>query len=64
MPTREYVFVLIDANTRRGERGKGGGEAYSKVLGAYSRDMLNENGNILRGFAEDKKARSSEHQLM
>ena len=29
VPTREYVFVLTDANTRAGKRGGGGGEADS-----------------------------------
>ena len=55
VPTREYVFVLIDANVRTGKRGEGGGEAESKVLGAYDRDKLNENGKLLLGFAEDNK---------
>ena len=54
VPAREYVFVLTDANARTGKRGKGG-EADSKVLGAYGRDKLNENGKILLGFAEDSK---------
>ena len=34
-PPREYVFVLTDANARAGKRGEVGGEADSKVLGAY-----------------------------
>ena len=55
VPAREYVFVLTDANARTGKRGDGGGEADSKVLGAYGRDKLNENGNLLLGFAEDNK---------
>ena len=55
MPAREYVFVLTDANTRTGKRGEGEGEADSKVLGAYGRDKLNENGKLLPGFAEDNK---------
>ena len=55
MPAREYLFVLTDANARIGKIGEGGGEADSKVLGAYGRDMLNENGRILLGFAEDNK---------
>ena len=41
---REHVFVLTDANARTGKRGEGGGETGSKVLGAYGRDVLNENG--------------------
>ena len=55
VPAREYVFVLTDANARTGKRGEGGGEAYNKVLGAYGRDKLNENGKPLLGFAEDNK---------
>ena len=55
VPGREYVFVLTDANARTGKRGEGGGEADSKVLGAYGRDKLNENGKLLLGFAEDNK---------
>ena len=56
VPAREYVFVLKDdANTRTGKIGEGGGEADSKVLGALDRDMLNENGKLLLGFAEDNK---------
>ena len=30
-------------------------EVDSTVLGAYDRDMLNENGKLLLGFAEDYK---------
>ena len=50
---REYVFVLTDANARTGKSGEGGGEADSKLLGAYGRDKVNENGKLLLGFAED-----------
>ena len=53
--TREYVFVLTDVNARAGKRDEGGGEADSKVLGAYSRDKLNENSKLLLNFAEDNK---------
>ena len=55
VPAREYVFILTDANARTGKRGEGGVEADRKVLGAYGRDMLNENGKLLQGFAEDNK---------
>ena len=51
----EYVFVLTDANARTGKRGEGGGEENSKVLGAYGRDVLNENDKLLLDFAEDNK---------
>ena len=55
VPDREYVSVLTDANARTEKRGEGGGEADSKMLGAYGRDKLNENGKLLLGFAEDNK---------
>ena len=55
VPAREYVFVLTDANPSSGKRGEGGGKADSNVLGAYGRDMLNENGKLLLGFAEENK---------
>ena len=55
VPARECVFVLTDANARTGKRGEGGREAESKVLGAYGRDMLNENSELLLSFAEDNK---------
>ena len=55
VPAREYVVVLTDANARTGKRGEGGGKTDSKVLGAYGRDKLNENGKLLLGFAEDNK---------
>ena len=55
VPAREYAFFLTDANPRTGKRGEDGEEADSKVLGAYGRDILNENGNLLLGFAEDIK---------
>ena len=56
VPTREYDFVSTDANARTGKSGEGSGEAAgSKVLGAYGRDVLNENGKLLLGFAEDNK---------
>ena len=55
VPAREYVFVLTDANARAGKRGEGGGEAGSKVLDVYGRDVLNENGKLLLGFTEDNR---------
>ena len=55
VPAREHVFVLKDAKARTGKRGEGGGEVDSKVLGAYGRHKLNENGKLLLGFAEDNK---------
>ena len=55
VPAREYVFDLKDADARTGKRGDGGGEADSKVSGAYGRDKLDENGKLLLGFAKDNK---------
>ena len=55
VPAREYVFVLTDANARTGKEGEGGGEADSKLLGAYDRDKLTENDKLLLGLAEDNK---------
>ena len=52
VPGRGHGFVLTDTITRRGE---GGMKTDNKVLGAYGRDVLNENGNLLLGFAEDNK---------
>ena len=43
VPAQKHVFVQTDANAKTGKRGEGGGETYSKVLGAYVRDVLNEN---------------------
>ena len=56
VPAREHVFILTDANARTGKRGQGGGETDSKVLGAYGRDVLNENGKLLFRFADNKLA--------
>ena len=55
VPAREYAFVLTDANLKTGKRGEDAEEPDSKVLGAYGRDILNENGNLLLDFAEDNK---------
>ena len=55
VPVPEYVFVLTGANARTGRGSEGGGEADSKVLGAHDRDVFNDNGKLLLGFAEDNK---------
>ena len=49
------VFVLKNGNARTGERGEAGGEADIMVLGVHGRDLLNENGKLLLGCAEDNK---------
>ena len=55
VPAQEYVFLLTDASARTEERGEGGGEADSKVLGAYGQDVPNKNDKLLLGYAEDNK---------
>ena len=52
---RKCVFILTDANTRTGKRGEGRVGAGSKVLDAYGRFVLNENGKLLLGFSENNK---------
>ena len=48
MPEHEQLFVLINANVRTGQRGGGKLEIEEcKVLGAYGRDTLNDNGERL-----------------
>ena len=54
VPRHEQLFVLIDANARTGRREKGGvGSKDNKLLGAYGRDTLNENGELLLSFANN-----------
>ena len=53
VPTRDYLLVLMDANARTGKRGIGWTD--SKVLGAYGRDELNDNGERLLIHATDNK---------
>ena len=62
VPTREYIFVLTDANARTGRKGEDGEEADSKVLGEYGRDVLKQNGKpLLHVFRRRQQAPSSEH---
>ena len=42
IPTKELLLVLIDANARTGKRIEGCDDG--RVLGAYGRDELNNNG--------------------
>ena len=54
VPRHEQLFVLMDANARTGRREKGGvGSKDSKILGAYGRDTLNDNGELLLSFANN-----------
>ena len=58
MPARDtslFSLTRTPGRSRTGKRGEGGGETDGKVLGAYGRDVLNENGKLLLGFAEDNK---------
>ena len=54
VPEHEQLFVLMDVNARTG--GRGGGKLGSedcKVLGAYGRDTVNDNGKRLLSFSAD-----------
>ena len=54
VPKHEQLFVLTDANarTRRSEKGKVASKD-SKSLGAYDRDTLNDNGELLLSFGNN-----------
>ena len=55
VPAHEQLFVLMDANARKGRRGRGESESESnKILGAYGRDEINDNGERLLSVAADK----------
>ena len=50
----EQLFILIDANARTGRREKGRvGIKDSKIFGAYGRDTLNDDGELLLSFADN-----------
>ena len=52
VPEHEQLFVLMDANARTGRRGGGKlGSEECKVLGAYGRNNLNDNGERLLSFS-------------
>ena len=54
VPKHGQLFVLMDANARTGRREKGQvGSKDSKILGAYGRDTLNDNGELLLSFANN-----------
>ena len=54
VPEHEQLFVMMDANARTGRRGGGKlGSEECKVLGAYGRDILNDNGERLLSFSAD-----------
>ena len=54
IPSKECVYVMIDANARTGQRME---ESLQEegVLGAYGRDELNDNGHLLLTFAADNR---------
>ena len=54
VPRHEQLFVLMDATVRTGRREKGGvGSKDNKSIGAYCRDILNDNGELLLSFANN-----------
>ena len=54
VPNYEQLFMLIDVNARPGRREKGHkGSKGSKIIGAYGRDTLNNNGESLLSFANN-----------
>ena len=54
VPRHEHLFILMHANARTGRRAKGGLESKdNKSLGAYGRDTLNDNGELLLSFANN-----------
>ena len=54
VPKHEQLFVLMDTNARTGGREKGQvGSKDSKIIGAYGRDTLNDNGELLLSFANN-----------
>ena len=65
VPAREFVFVLTDANARTGRRSEGGGEADSKVPGAFGRDRrAQRKRQTTAGFRRRQQARSSKHFVL
>ena len=53
-PRQKQLFVLMDANARTGKREEGGvGSKDNKIIGAYGRDTLNDNGELLLSFANN-----------
>ena len=54
VPKYEQPFVLMDANARTGRRKKRQmGSKDRKKIGAYGRDILNDNGELLLSFANN-----------
>ena len=55
IPTKECIFVLMDANAHTSENIEGERTEDDGVLGAYGRDKLNDNNKRLLNFATDNK---------
>ena len=55
IPTQECLFVMMDANARTGKKMEGCGDDESRVLGAYGRDIRNDNGRQILPFATNCK---------
>ena len=54
VPKHEQLFVLMGVNARTGRREKGQVVSMdSKILGAYGRNSLNDDGQLLLSFAND-----------
>ena len=54
VPNNEQLFVLMDTNAHTGRREKVGvGGKDNKILGAYGRNTLNDNGELLLYFANN-----------
>ena len=55
VPEQEQLFVLMNADVRaeRGEK-KQAGSTDSKIIGAYGRDTLNCNGELLLFFLNNR----------
>ena len=54
VPRHEQLFALMGANASTGKREKGGiGRKDSQTFGAYDRDTLNDNGELLLSFANN-----------
>ena len=54
VPANEQPFVLMDVNARTGRREKEqAGSKDSKMIGAYGRDTLNDNGELLLSIANN-----------
>lgn len=47
VPTKDFIVIMMDANARTRKREVNCGLKEAKVLGAYGRDILNDNGERL-----------------